>query len=402
MRQTGITMLLGSLAVLTATEPLAAQQKAALSKPLAESAESFTQVTSIRELPSGKVLVADSRDKVVQLVDLASGTMTKVGREGGGPGEYALPMSLLPLPDGTTLLHDLLNNRFLTLGADGKPGAFLEMPRPPSTSTGGPDGGRMMIGAMRNIRGTDNRGRLYFAGSPFSATGGTADSVALLRWDRVKPTFDTVGYLRLPANSVSRSSPSPGQMTVRMGNNIRFTPAETWGVAGDGSIVRIFPSPYRVAWYSDQGKMTSGPVVPYTPLKVTEADKKEVIEAQRRNPGFTMVVGGPGGGARPGAPPPNVQAAEPEFADTKPPYDAGLGLAGAALLVAPEGEAWVLRTRPAGDKIPTYDVFDRTGTLVKKVSLNPSSRVVGFGKGVVYVARSDEDDLVYLQRFARP
>jgi len=28
--------------------------------------------------------------------------------------------------------------------------------------------------------------------------------------------------------------------------------------------------------------------------------------------------------------------------------------------------------------------------------------VVGFGKGVVYVARSDEDDLVYLQRFARP
>jgi hypothetical protein len=115
-----------------------------------------------------------------------------------------------------------------------------------------------------------------------------------------------------------------------------------------------------------------------------------------------MVVGGPGGGARPGAAPPSVQLPEPEFAETKPPYNAGLGLAGAALLVAPEGEAWVLRTRPAGDKIPTYDVFDRTGTLVKKVSLNPSSRVVGFGKGVVYVARSDEDDLVYLQRFTRP
>lgn len=401
MRQTGTT-LFGCLAVLAATGPLAGQQKVALSKPLAETAESFTQISSIRELPSGKVLVADSRDKVVQLVDLSSGTMTKVGREGSGPGEYALPMSLIALPDGTTLLHDLLNNRFLTIGADGKPGALLEMPRPPSSTTGGPDGGRMMLGAMRNIRGADNRGRIYFAGSPFSATGGTGDSVALLRWDRVKPTFDTVGYLRLPANSVSRSSPSPGQMTVRMGNNIRFTPAETWGVAGDGSIVRIFPSPYRVGWYSDQGRMTAGPVVPYTPLKVTEADKKEVIEAQRRNPGVTMVFGGPGGGARAGAPPPNVQAPEPEFAETKPPYDAGLGLAGAALLVAPEGEAWVLRTRPAGDKIPTYDVFDRAGTLVRKVSLNPSSRVVGFGKGVVYVARSDEDDLVYLQRFARP
>ena len=62
----------------------------------------------------------------------------------------------------------------------------------------------------------------------------------------------------------------------------------------------------------------------------------------------------------------------------------------------------MLRTRPAGDKIPTYDVFDRTGTLVKKVSLNPSSRVIGFGKGVVYVVRTDEDDLQYLQRYARP
>jgi len=62
----------------------------------------------------------------------------------------------------------------------------------------------------------------------------------------------------------------------------------------------------------------------------------------------------------------------------------------------------VLRTRPTGDKVPTYDVFDHSGALVKKVSLNPSSRVVGFGKGAVYVVRTDEDDLQYLQRYARP
>jgi len=39
---------------------------------------------------------------------------------------------------------------------------------------------------------------------------------------------------------------------------------------------------------------------------------------------------------------------------------------------------------------------------VKKVSLNPDSRVVGFGKGTVYVARVDQDDLQYLQRYKRP
>lgn len=400
MRHTGIAMLFGASAALGAIGPLAAQQKTALSKPLAETTESFTQITSIRELPSGKVLVADSRDKIVQLVDMASGSMTKVGREGSGPGEYALPVSLIALPDGSTLLHDLLNNRFLTLGADGKPGGFLEMPRPPAAATDGAGPMRMM--RMTNIRGSDNRGRLYFAGSPFSPTGGTMDSIPLLRWDRVKPTFDTVGYLRLPAGSVSRSEPARGQMMIRMGSNVRFTPAETWGVAGDGTVARVFPEPYRVGWITGRGQVALGPVVPYTPLKVTEADKKEVIDAQRRNPGVTMVVGGPGGGARPGAAPPTPQLPDPEFAETKPPYDAGPGFAGGAVLVAPEGEVWVLRTRPAGDKTPTYDVFDRTGALIKKVSLNPSSRVVGFGKGVVYVARSDEDDLVYLQRFARP
>lgn len=70
--------------------------------------------------------------------------------------------------------------------------------------------------------------------------------------------------------------------------------------------------------------------------------------------------------------------------------------------MSPDGEVWVLRTRPAGDKIPTYDIFSRTGALVKSVALNPRSRVVGFGKGAVYVVRTDQDDLQYLQRYMRP
>jgi len=398
VRQPSIETLLGTLAVLAVTAPLPAQQKVALGKPLAETEESFTQISSIRELPSGKVLVSDSRDKIVQLVDLAGGTMTKVGREGSGPGEYAFAGTLIGLPDGSTLLHDLLNRRFLTIGADGRPGAFLELPRPPASTTANGDGparGPMIMGGITNVRGYDARGRIYFSGSPFSATGGTADSVPLLRWDRVKPTFDTVGFVRQPAGFASRTQ-SGGNVQVRMGVTKRFTPAETWGVAGDGSVVRVFPEPYRIAWLRGKGQAALGPVVPYTPMKVTEADKKEFMDNLRRSPGTTIMLGGPGGSARTSnAPPPNMPP--PEFAETKPPYD-GQG----AVQVAPEGAVWILRTRPAGDKIPTYDVFDRSGTLVKKVSLNPNSRVVGFGKGVVYVARTDEDDLQYLQRFAMP
>lgn len=381
--------------------PVGAQQKLTLAKPDLETAESFTRVSAIRELPSGKVLVADVSDKVVQLLDLVSGAMTKVGREGSGPGEYSLPGSLIGLPDGTTLLHDLLNRRFLTISPEGKPGAIVEMPRP--GGTGGPGGGGpVILGGITQIRGYDDRGRIYFEGAPFSATGGSADSVAILRWDRVKPNFDTVGFRKQPPNSASRSQ-SGGNFTIRIGNNVRFTPTESWGVAGDGSIARVFPEPYRVAWLDGRGAPTLGAVVPYTPMKVTEADKKEVAEAIRRSPGQRIVIGGGpgGGGGGGGAAPAGFTPPPPEFAETKPPFDPTTP-GTAAVLVAPDGEVWVLRTRPAGDKIPTYDVFNRAGALVKSVALNPRSRVVGFGKGTVYVVRTDEDDLQYLQRYKRP
>ncbi len=393
--------LLGTLASLAwAASVASAQQKATLSKPTAETKESFTNIGAIRELPSGKVLLADRQDKVVQLIDLASGSVTKVGREGNGPGEYALPIALAGLPDGTTLVHDILNRRFLIIGSDGKPGGFLELPRPPTPTTGGGNG-PLIIGGIQQVRGVDSKGRLYFRGSPFNADGGPADSVALLRWDRVKPNFDTVGYIKLPPNSAS-SNRSGGNFTVRIGNNVRWTPAENWDVAGDGSIARVIPAPYRVLWLTGRGAPVSGPEVPYTPIKVTDADKQEVIDAQKKNPnqGIRLSFGGPGGGGGGGGgPPPNIQLPPPEFAETKPPFD---GAAGNSVLATPEGEVWVLRTRVFGDKVPTYDVFDHSGTLVKKVSLNPSSRVVGFGKGTVYVVRIDEDDLQYLQRYARP
>jgi hypothetical protein len=396
---TRLPVLIGTLLTLAGASPAQAQVKAVLAKPDAETTESFTQIAAIRELPTGKVFVVDRQDKVVQLVDLTTGTMAKVGREGNGPGEYALPGGLVPLPDGTTLVQDLLNRRFLVLGADGKPGAFLEWPRPPATDGTASRGPLLLGGGLNNARGYDDKGRLYFSGSPFSATGGSLDSVPILRWDRVKPTFDTVTYIKLPANSASSSS-SGGSVRITFGNSKRFVPTEAWGVAGDGSIARLIPEPYQVVWVTGKGAPVKGAVVPYAPIKVTEQDKADFIAQQKKNPGVVMRFGGgPGGAGGGGGGGGTVTLPPPEFADTKPPFD---GASQASVVVSQDGEVWVLRTRPASDKVPSYDVFDRTGALVKKVSLNPSSRVVGFGKGTVYVVRTDEDDLQYLQRYKRP
>ena len=62
----------------------------------------------------------------------------------------------------------------------------------------------------------------------------------------------------------------------------------------------------------------------------------------------------------------------------------------------------IARTREASDTTPRYDVIDAAGKVVSRVALPVKTRVVGFGNGVVYTVRTDEDDLQYLQRFRLP
>ena len=79
----------------------------------------------------------------------------------------------------------------------------------------------------------------------------------------------------------------------------------------------------------------------------------------------------------------------------KPPFLAG------AVQVDRTGRVWVLRTRAWNDSIPTFDVFDTSGRVVERVTLPRLTRLVGFGNGVVYLARTDDDDLIWLQRVRR-
>jgi hypothetical protein len=160
---------------------------------------------------------------------------------------------------------------------------------------------------------------------------------------------------------------------------------------------------YHVDWYAPNGQKTSGPAIAFEKIKVTDEDKKQYRERSASGAaGLAITMSqrvGPGGttsSANVGAPP-TVQLPEPtDWPDVKPPF------LGSAAIGAPNGQVWVLRTRPAKDKIPTYDVIDATGKVVSRVALPANTRLVGFGNGTVYLARSDEDDLQYLQRYRTP
>lgn len=390
-------VVLPALALVGVAPLVFAQQPQPIGRPTAEYAEPFSRLTGVRELADGRVIVSDSRDKIVQLLDLRTGQARAISREGSGPGEYALPSALYAMPNDQTLLVDLQNRRFLMIGPDGRPGATHSPPNP--TPAQGPGGQPIMIGGLINPRGVDRQGRLYFQDLGIRPGAESPDSVAILRWAPGTTRIDTAGFVRGPRTQVTTTggggAGGGGGMRIAVGGQVVWSPVDAWGVAGDGSVARVTPEPYRVTWYGAGRRATAGPVVPYTPIRVTEADKEEYRATLRANPPTVIAFStGPGGG---GATPAAPQLPEPTFAETKPAFS-GTN----AALVTPEGEVWVLRTRRAGDRIPVYDIFDSSGRLARKVSLAAGSRVVGFGPATVYVVRTDEDDLEYLQRYSRP
>jgi hypothetical protein len=56
----------------------------------------------------------------------------------------------------------------------------------------------------------------------------------------------------------------------------------------------------------------------------------------------------------------------------------------------------------ARDPVAVYDVFTRTGGLIGRVELPPSTRLVGFGSDKLYTVRLDDDELQYFERWTLP
>jgi hypothetical protein len=357
-----------------------------LGRPTATFEEPFTNLMSVRELPGGRVIAVDPRDKIVSLIDLASGSTTKIGREGSGPGEYQFPRVALAMPNNETFLADPQQSRFLRLDAAGKVLETVSFP----TGTG----------PGMQIVGSDAQGRIYWEGSSFGGGGGltfnsndgggiqSKDSVPVIRWDPRANKLDTLMTVKGPQMKAQVSGGSNAR-TVMIRSQ-PFTSRDGWGVAPDGRVAVARATPYRVDTRTAAGQQRAGAPVGVAPLPVTDRDKEDFLKGMRNAPMMMRTVGG--NGAAPPAPPaPKVE--DYEWPVNKPFFDPN------SVRMSPAGELWALRSRPAGDPVPVYDVFGADGRLVRRVSFPEKTKLVGFGEGTVYAVRTDEDDLQYLERY---
>jgi hypothetical protein len=382
-RAVGALIGLAALLVALLTAPAAAQEQRPtrpLAPPNAEFAEPLSGPLRIVELPDGRVLIHDTKEKRLAIADLASGELTDVAREGSGPTEFRSALALLRAPGDSIWLYDLVQSRVLVLGPDARPART-------QLFAGAGDPMAMMNRPM--VREHDRGGRGYGEVRAMSFSEGRmsfSDSVLLVRTSGTRAdTLATMpNYVRAPSFD--------GQV-IRM-RIPGFPPMDAWGVFPDGRVMVVRGVRYVPELYLADGTRRSAPALPFPRLAITAADRTKLMDDSRKALEEGLNMGRAMSGNNPM---PRFELLEPEQWQThKPP------LAGTVILVDAKLRAWVPVQRRANDPGERFELLDADGKLLETITLPKDVTLLGFGRGVVYTQRKDSDDLLWLQRHSLP
>lgn len=346
--------------------------------------EPFGLVSGIRPLSNGHVMVADPLGQILAVVDLDGGTLDTLGRVGQGPQEYREPDAIFQLPGDTTLLVDLGNARLVEIAPDGIFGRTSPLARQGSD-------GQITIVIPRFV---DAAGSYYYEPEDITV-GSVADSALVMRFPRDAPRGELVCAIKLadPADHRRRGSIMLGRQPLGA--------RDDWAVAQDGSVAVVradgYRDGYRVEWIAPDGSRVVGPPNPVRPERIGRAEQEQwfsefltgeiSVGIRRSADGSRQITFRRGSRSRT---PADLDAYD--WPDRLPPFRAK------RTRVSPAGELWVERYVPVGSP-SLVDIFDRAGKKVAEIELPPGRRVAGFGPGLVYLVRIDDDGLEWLERY---
>jgi hypothetical protein len=416
-----------------------------LGKRNARSKYTLGHVLGLQELGDGRVVVSDNKEGVFRLVDLEKGDVGLLGKQGDDPDNYHSASLIFRLPGDSLLLYDptAANRRFFPVSARGA----LGTPVPVQTGSGRPRVGVPI--------GIDQAGALYYVipetyDSATKTLSGAA-TVARLLPDAASPQIITTYRTRRADQHVTGLLP--------------YAYHDAIAVRNDGVVARVVADTYRVVWFKDGAEVGKTDPLPYTAIPITAADQqaykdsisesfKAMMAAGRgmqMNPGggapsasgdgptrtFTFAGPGGGGGGGGGSPivisgngnglsPATVEQAmqagraagdnaakngqvvtqngivnPADMVGTFPAAKPPIPSFGTPAIFDREGLLWIARERVRGDAVPHYDVVAQGRGLVAHVNLPAGTRLAGFGKGTVYLLRT-EDGSDWLERYPAP
>jgi hypothetical protein len=393
-------------------------------------ADLLGSVAQVRTLPAGRVLVNDLVRRQVLLLDstfsreaiVADTTAATANAYGGNAG------GLIPYRGDSSLFIDPASLSMLVINASGQVSRVMAVPRP--------NDARFMVGGPFGTPGFDKMGRIVYRGLTLPTAMGVApgggpripempDSAPILRVALATRALDTAAFFKIPKTSASMTQNDKGQIAITMVMN-PMPVVDDWTLLPDGTIAIVRGADYHIDWVAPDGSRTSSPKIPFDWQRMTDESKvtfldsaKTAMEANRARmatggTGAATVVGGPAaagggggggggftvmrfeGGGPPGAggppgggapmtiAPPALNMVKPE---ELPDYRPAFGTA--ATRADADGNLWIRTSKVAGGG-PVYDVVNRQGVLIDRVSL-PFGRVIaGFGPGVVYMGVRDD------------
>ena len=325
-------------------------------------ASEFSDLSAIRELRDGRVLLFDRKESQLLLADFASGSTTKIGRTGQGPGEYQIIVALLPLGGDSTLASDF--SRWLILD-----GAEIVATLPPDTPA--------IRAVMLVPLGADRNGRVLtrrFGGGWAGRAQMRPDSSVVALVDRATGRSDTVATLRIGVRRAqARPATGPdGRMTAVSISRVPLNSQEEPVLFADGWLAIARLEPYRVDWRSPDGQWIRGAPLPFRPVPMSDRERDAYIANHRWARNAT------------------------DWPETAPPFDMS------PLLSSPDGRLVIARLPSADNPDTRYDLIDRRGVSTGQLLLAANERILGFGAVATYVIATDDDGIQRLQRHPWP
>jgi len=368
------------------------------------SIEGLEALRGLRELGNGKLLVVNGAQ--LELVDL--GTRKRDEREltREGPKPRVL-QGLWRWVDDSLATLDPLSGRLFIIDGTGTVAREQRvrlpagpMRGPGGGGPGGGPGGGSQGGGITGIRalispelalGTGQPPRSPLTGAAAATQAPPRVPMPIVRIRLATANFDTAAQL-MPAQAPKPPVMGSGGNYKVYANTAALQPVDTWAPLSDGTVMILRAATYRVDLIGVDGTRVSLGPVSFTPLPITDDDRKRVMddnkrsveEALRNNPRRTSIS--------------TIAVEEPSsWPTTHPPFRGDL-----APVVDPIDRMWVVTRCEKDARARCYDVIDRDGQRQGRVRLPDRTLVVGFGAVSLYTLDVQKPDKPVLQRHPLP
>jgi hypothetical protein len=332
----------------------------------AEEGEHWEMFSGIRSLAfdrSDNLYLLDGRNARVLLFDRTGKFVRQIGKRGGGPGEFLMPMALDVTADGDLVVSDFAHRAFLLFGPGGEYKRKL-----PYDDLGMPSGG-MAADPRGGIVGRAS------AGIPQKQAAQQAFATLFRHSLQEKTPASTLHRFPLQSpRALDRSGSARPVASMYM--DPVFGPRPSFGVLPNGDIALNYTSEYEIQILDAKGSLTRTLTRAYTARKVSRKDQEAWL---RRNPGVL----------RPPTPPPSATGEAPaavmNLSVDHVPFAEVMTIV-TAIRTDPQSRIWVQRRKDDGTDQGPIDLIRSDGRYIGSLPAQALPNAVsGSGLGAYVV-----------------